>query len=56
MQVLQHAAPVTVAGLVQGMNYLGLLGCWDRRFKSYSRHGFLCVCVRLFFVCVVQGR
>jgi hypothetical protein len=35
---------------------LGLLVCRDRRFESYSRHGCLCVCVRLFYVCVVLCR
>jgi hypothetical protein len=35
-------------------NCFGSLGCRDRRFECYSRHG--CLCVRLFYVCVVLCR
>jgi hypothetical protein len=36
--------------------YLFVIGYRDCRFESYSRHGCLCVCVRLFYVCVVLCR
>jgi hypothetical protein len=38
------------------MNCLNPHGRRDHRFESYSRHGCLCVCVRLFYVCVVLCR
>jgi hypothetical protein len=39
-----------------GEYYLGSLGCRGHMFESYSRHGCLCVCVRLFHVYVVLCR
>jgi hypothetical protein len=37
---------------VWSMNCLRSLESWDRGFESRSRHGCLCVCVRLFCVCI----
>jgi hypothetical protein len=32
-------------------NCLGSLGCRDRKFESYSRHGCLCVCTFILCLC-----
>jgi hypothetical protein len=36
---------------VYGMNCLRSLERWERGFECHSKHG--CLCVRLFYVCIV---
>jgi hypothetical protein len=36
--------PTTVAARSKAMNCFRSLKHWDRRFKSHSRHGCLCLC------------